>query len=172
MVIQTLVYFICIMFAVFLIIIPILYGTNLMLFHIIGKMWWVSCSPHFRRWVCPVTAGISAKACYQSSLLSSPLLSPLLSSPLLSSPLLSSPSPLLSSPLLSPPPLLSSPLLSSSSPLLSSPLNMLLTLTFSSEGPSGWCCSWLCSSSMWPPGFCSSRRTQEPEIWTTGANYI
>uniref|UniRef100_A0A8C1W4E5 Receptor for retinol uptake STRA6 n=1 Tax=Cyprinus carpio TaxID=7962 RepID=A0A8C1W4E5_CYPCA len=39
MVIQTLVFFICILFAVFLIIIPILYGTNLMLFHIIGRMW-------------------------------------------------------------------------------------------------------------------------------------
>uniref|UniRef100_A0A673I6L5 Receptor for retinol uptake STRA6 n=1 Tax=Sinocyclocheilus rhinocerous TaxID=307959 RepID=A0A673I6L5_9TELE len=39
MVIQTLVFFICILFAVFLVIIPILYGTNLMLFHIIGKMW-------------------------------------------------------------------------------------------------------------------------------------
>ncbi|XP_051979221.1 receptor for retinol uptake stra6-like [Xyrauchen texanus] len=39
MAIQTLVFFICILFAVFLIIIPILYGTNLMLFHIIGRMW-------------------------------------------------------------------------------------------------------------------------------------
>uniref|UniRef100_A0A673HTP2 Receptor for retinol uptake STRA6 n=1 Tax=Sinocyclocheilus rhinocerous TaxID=307959 RepID=A0A673HTP2_9TELE len=39
MVIQTLVFFICILFAVFLVIIPILYGTNLMLFHIIGSMW-------------------------------------------------------------------------------------------------------------------------------------
>uniref|UniRef100_A0A671N5X3 Receptor for retinol uptake STRA6 n=1 Tax=Sinocyclocheilus anshuiensis TaxID=1608454 RepID=A0A671N5X3_9TELE len=39
MVIQTLVFFICILFAVFLVIIPILYGTNLMLFRIIGKMW-------------------------------------------------------------------------------------------------------------------------------------
>jgi len=39
MVIQTLVFFLCILFAVFLIIIPVLYGTNLMLFHIIGRMW-------------------------------------------------------------------------------------------------------------------------------------
>ncbi|KAI2648227.1 Receptor for retinol uptake stra6 [Labeo rohita] len=39
MVIQTLVFFICILFGVFLIIIPILYGTNLMLFHIIANMW-------------------------------------------------------------------------------------------------------------------------------------
>uniref|UniRef100_A0A8C1CZ27 Receptor for retinol uptake STRA6 n=1 Tax=Cyprinus carpio carpio TaxID=630221 RepID=A0A8C1CZ27_CYPCA len=39
MVIQTLVFFICILFGVFLIIIPVLYGTNLMLFHIIGRMW-------------------------------------------------------------------------------------------------------------------------------------
>uniref|UniRef100_A0A672QMS6 Receptor for retinol uptake STRA6 n=1 Tax=Sinocyclocheilus grahami TaxID=75366 RepID=A0A672QMS6_SINGR len=39
MVIQTLVFFICILFAVFLVIIPILYGTNLVLFRIIGKMW-------------------------------------------------------------------------------------------------------------------------------------
>ncbi len=118
MVIQTLVFFICILFAVFLIIIPILYGTNLMLFHIISNMWWVACSPHFRWWAwlvsLPCDCRVSAKA---------------------------------------------------------SPLKMFLTLTLSSEGPSGWCCSWLCWSSIWPPGFCSSRRTQEQEIWTTGANY-
>ncbi|XP_018619328.1 receptor for retinol uptake stra6 isoform X2 [Scleropages formosus] len=39
MVIQTLVFFICIMFAVFLIIIPILYGQNLILFRILRNMW-------------------------------------------------------------------------------------------------------------------------------------
>ncbi|XP_055048241.2 receptor for retinol uptake stra6 isoform X1 [Misgurnus anguillicaudatus] len=39
MAIQTLVFFICLLFAVFLLIIPILYGTNLMLFRIIGNMW-------------------------------------------------------------------------------------------------------------------------------------
>ncbi|KAI1904438.1 hypothetical protein AGOR_G00005650 [Albula goreensis] len=37
--IQTLVFFICLVFGVFLVIIPILYGQNLMLFHIIGNMW-------------------------------------------------------------------------------------------------------------------------------------
>lgn len=42
MVIQSLVFFICLLFAVFLVIIPILYGKNLLLFRIIGKMWWVS----------------------------------------------------------------------------------------------------------------------------------
>ncbi|XP_036391449.1 receptor for retinol uptake stra6 [Megalops cyprinoides] len=39
LVIQTLVFFICLMFAVFLVIIPILYGRNLIIFHIIGNMW-------------------------------------------------------------------------------------------------------------------------------------
>ncbi|XP_056596404.1 receptor for retinol uptake stra6 [Triplophysa dalaica] len=39
MVIQSLVFFICLLFAVFLVIIPILYGKNLLLFRIIGKMW-------------------------------------------------------------------------------------------------------------------------------------
>ncbi|XP_063053458.1 receptor for retinol uptake stra6 isoform X2 [Engraulis encrasicolus] len=39
MAIQTLVFFICLMFAVFLVIIPVLYGQNLMLFHIIANMW-------------------------------------------------------------------------------------------------------------------------------------
>ncbi|XP_053497288.1 receptor for retinol uptake stra6 [Ictalurus furcatus] len=46
MVIQTLVFFICFLFAVFLIIIPILYGKNLVVFRIIGKMWpfWLTLS--------------------------------------------------------------------------------------------------------------------------------
>ncbi|KAM9496845.1 receptor for retinol uptake stra6 [Clarias gariepinus] len=46
MVIQTLVFFICFLFAVFLIIIPILYGKNLVVFHIIGRMWpfWLTLS--------------------------------------------------------------------------------------------------------------------------------
>uniref|UniRef100_A0AAR2IYD1 Receptor for retinol uptake STRA6 n=1 Tax=Pygocentrus nattereri TaxID=42514 RepID=A0AAR2IYD1_PYGNA len=39
MIIQTLVFFICLLFFVFLIIIPIFYGKNLMLFHVIGRMW-------------------------------------------------------------------------------------------------------------------------------------
>lgn len=39
MAIQTLVFFICILFAVFLVIIPVLYGKNLLLFRIIGNMW-------------------------------------------------------------------------------------------------------------------------------------
>ncbi|KAG5839531.1 hypothetical protein ANANG_G00205950 [Anguilla anguilla] len=39
LIIQTLVFFICLLFAVFLVIIPILYGQNLMLFHIIEHMW-------------------------------------------------------------------------------------------------------------------------------------
>ncbi|KAB5565648.1 hypothetical protein PHYPO_G00243980 [Pangasianodon hypophthalmus] len=46
MVIQTLVFFICFLFAVFLVIIPILYGKNLVVFHIIGRMWpfWLTLS--------------------------------------------------------------------------------------------------------------------------------
>ncbi|XP_041966179.1 receptor for retinol uptake stra6 [Alosa sapidissima] len=39
MTIQTLVFFICLLFAVFLVIIPVLYGQNLFLFHIISNMW-------------------------------------------------------------------------------------------------------------------------------------
>ncbi|KAI4872186.1 hypothetical protein NFI96_031027 [Prochilodus magdalenae] len=39
MIIQTLVFFICLLFGVFLVIIPIFYGKNMMLFHIIGRMW-------------------------------------------------------------------------------------------------------------------------------------
>ncbi|XP_036431926.1 receptor for retinol uptake stra6 [Colossoma macropomum] len=39
MIIQTLVFFICLVFFVFLIVIPIFYGKNLMLFHVIGRMW-------------------------------------------------------------------------------------------------------------------------------------
>ncbi|KAL2093243.1 hypothetical protein ACEWY4_010555 [Coilia grayii] len=39
MAIQTLVFFICLLFAVFLVIMPILHGQNLMLFHIIANMW-------------------------------------------------------------------------------------------------------------------------------------
>ncbi|XP_077445027.1 receptor for retinol uptake stra6-like isoform X1 [Stigmatopora argus] len=44
MVIQTVVFFICFLFLVFLIIIPIFYGRNLMVFEIAGKAWpaWVS----------------------------------------------------------------------------------------------------------------------------------
>uniref|UniRef100_A0A4W4DUQ3 Receptor for retinol uptake STRA6 n=1 Tax=Electrophorus electricus TaxID=8005 RepID=A0A4W4DUQ3_ELEEL len=38
-IIQTLVFFICLVFAVFLVIIPIFYGKNLVLFHFIGRMW-------------------------------------------------------------------------------------------------------------------------------------
>ncbi|XP_076860728.1 receptor for retinol uptake stra6 isoform X2 [Brachyhypopomus gauderio] len=38
-IIQTLVFFICLVFAVFLIIIPIFYGRNLALFHLVGRMW-------------------------------------------------------------------------------------------------------------------------------------
>ncbi|MBN3307875.1 STRA6 protein, partial [Amia calva] len=39
LIIQTLVFFICLMFFVFLIVIPILYGQNLLLFNILGNMW-------------------------------------------------------------------------------------------------------------------------------------
>ncbi|KAJ3593212.1 hypothetical protein NHX12_005548 [Muraenolepis orangiensis] len=39
MVIQTLVFFICFLFLVFLIIVPIFYGRNLILFHIAAKAW-------------------------------------------------------------------------------------------------------------------------------------
>uniref|UniRef100_A0AAY4DEW2 Receptor for retinol uptake STRA6 n=1 Tax=Denticeps clupeoides TaxID=299321 RepID=A0AAY4DEW2_9TELE len=39
MIIQTLVFFICLLFAVFLVIIPILYGQNLILFRILRNMW-------------------------------------------------------------------------------------------------------------------------------------
>ncbi|XP_030622257.1 receptor for retinol uptake stra6 [Chanos chanos] len=39
MIIQTLVFFICILFAVFLVLIPIFHGKNLILFKIIGSMW-------------------------------------------------------------------------------------------------------------------------------------
>ncbi|XP_062855546.1 receptor for retinol uptake stra6 [Trichomycterus rosablanca] len=39
MVIQTLVFFICLLFGVFLVIIPIFYGKNLLLFNIVGRMW-------------------------------------------------------------------------------------------------------------------------------------
>jgi hypothetical protein len=41
MVIQTLVFFICFLFLVFLIIVPIFYGRNLILFQISAKAWWV-----------------------------------------------------------------------------------------------------------------------------------
>ncbi|XP_027029406.2 receptor for retinol uptake stra6 isoform X2 [Tachysurus fulvidraco] len=46
MIIQTLVFFICFLFVVFLVIIPILYGKNLVVFHIIGRMWpfWLTLS--------------------------------------------------------------------------------------------------------------------------------
>ncbi|KAG9281023.1 receptor for retinol uptake stra6 [Astyanax mexicanus] len=39
MIIQTLVFFICLLFGVFLVIIPIFYGKNMLLFHVIGRMW-------------------------------------------------------------------------------------------------------------------------------------
>lgn len=42
MAIQTIVFFICFLFLVFLIIIPVFYGRNIIVFEIAGKAWWVS----------------------------------------------------------------------------------------------------------------------------------
>lgn len=42
MAIQTVVFFICFLFLVFLIIIPIFHGRNIIVFEIAGKAWWVS----------------------------------------------------------------------------------------------------------------------------------
>lgn len=61
MVIQTVVFFICFLFLVFLIIIPIFYGRNVIVFEIAGKAWWVrnhSCSSFSfcHHWVFPYPA--------------------------------------------------------------------------------------------------------------------
>lgn len=42
MIVQTMVFFLCLLVAVFLIIIPILHRQNLILFQILWRMWWVS----------------------------------------------------------------------------------------------------------------------------------
>ncbi|XP_056137791.1 receptor for retinol uptake stra6 [Lampris incognitus] len=39
MIVQTMVFFLCLLVAVFLIIIPVLHGQNLILFHVLGSMW-------------------------------------------------------------------------------------------------------------------------------------
>lgn len=41
MAIQTIVFFICFLFLVFLIIIPVFYGRNIFVFEILGRAWWV-----------------------------------------------------------------------------------------------------------------------------------
>lgn len=42
MVIQTVVFFICFVFLVFLIVIPVFYGRNLMAFEVAGRVWYTT----------------------------------------------------------------------------------------------------------------------------------
>lgn len=56
MIVQTMVFFLCLLIAVFLIIIPVLHRQNLILFQVLWSMWWASSHLLLIKLLCPRAA--------------------------------------------------------------------------------------------------------------------
>lgn len=149
MILQTLVFFLCLLVAVFLIIMPVLHGQNLILFQMLWSMWWASSHLLLMTRLCSQAGKSPAHFIFEGLTQTAQTRKRMLVKVETLC-------------------VCCTAMTSGCVPFCLFTSEHISLLIFVLSGPSGWWFSWLCWFNTSPAGFVSSKKQQALETSTTG----